>query len=121
MAALPTDSESQLDYACEIINGWPADYASIWPTAVQKHNAAPDDVSASGYMQGYITLLATEFKISDSEPSRMVESYKQYWSMLEMDYISGGGVLPDSPISTGIVSNLMQRCDELGRGISNSN
>lgn len=121
ISALPTDAESQLDYACEIINGWPADYASVWPTAVEKHNASPEEVSASGYMQSYITAMATGFKITDTEPSQMVEDYKDYWSMLEMDYINGGGVLPSSPLSTGIVSNLMQRCDDLRRGINKTN
>jgi hypothetical protein len=121
ITSFPTDSESQLDYACEIVNGWPADYASVWPTAVEKHNASPDEVSAAGYMQNYITSIATVFKITESEPLQMVEDYKDYWSMLEMDYINGGGTLPPSPLSTGIVSSLMQRCDELGRGIGKSN
>lgn len=112
----PTDSESQWDYACEIVTGWPADYATVWPTAVRKHNESPDQVSAAEYMQDYVTTMSLAFRISDAGPSLMISQYKDYWGLLEQDMIFGGGTLPDNPISSGQVADLMEQCDNLGRG-----
>lgn len=115
-SALPSDPESQLDYACQIITGWPTDYATVWPTAVKKHNESPEEVSAADYMKGYVESMALAVGISDPRPSTMVDQYKIYWELLEQDLIFGGGRLPQNPISTGIVSDLMRECDDLGRG-----
>ena len=114
--SFPNDPESQWDYACEIVTGWPADYATVWPTAVGKHNESPEEVSAADYMKGYIESMAVGLGISDSGPSLMVDQYKGYWDLLEQDLIFGGGTLPQDPISTGRVSELMRQCDDLGRG-----
>ena len=113
---LATDSSSQLDYACTIINGWPVDYATVWPTAVEKHNASPETVSASGYMEGYLNSAILAFGIDDPEALELVQAYRDSWRLLEMDLISGGGRLPSNPVSTGVVGDLMQYCDESGRG-----
>ena len=112
----PIDSESQWDYACEIVTGWPTDYATVWPTAERKHNEAPDQVSAAEYMQNYVTTMSSAFGISDAGPSLMVSQYKDYWSLLEQDLIFGGGVLPQNPVSSGQIADLMEQCDNLGRG-----
>jgi len=114
--SLPTDKSSQLDYACTIINGWPGDYATIWPTAVKKHNESPETVSAADYMTGYIQAASGAFGINDPEAIDLVGKYKLYWNLLETDYILGGGVLPTNPTSTEIVSDLMKHCDDIGRG-----
>lgn len=114
--SLPDDPDSQWDYACEIVTGWPSDYATVWPTAVRKHNESPEQVSAADYMKGYIESMAVGLGISDSGPSFMVDEYKGYWELLEQDLIYGGGTLPLDPISTGRISGLMQQCDDLGRG-----
>jgi hypothetical protein len=112
----PNDSESQWDYACGIVTGWPADYATVWPTAVRKHNESPDQVSAAEYMQDYVTTMSLAFKISDPAPSLMISQYKEYWSLLEQDFIFGGGSLPANPVSSSQVVELMKQCDSLGRG-----
>lgn len=114
--ALPNDLESQWDYACEIVTGWPGDYATVWPTAVRKHNETPEEISAAEYMNGYVESMALAVGISDSGPRIMIDQYKDYWELLEQDLIFGGGTLPQNPISTGKVSDLMRQCDELGRG-----
>ena len=114
--SLPTDASSQLDYACTIINGWPVDYATVWPTAVEKHNASPETVSASGYMEGYVNAAIAAFGIDDPEALDLVHAYRNSWALLEMDLISGGGRLPDNSSSASVVGDLMQFCDDSGRG-----
>ncbi len=114
--SLPTDASSQLDYACTIINGWPVDYATVWPTAVEKHNASPETVSASGYMEDYLNSAIAAFEIDEPEALDLVYAYRDSWKLLEMDLISGGGRLPENSISAGVVGDLMQYCDDSGRG-----
>jgi len=114
--SLPKDSSSQLDYACTIINGWPVDYATVWPTAVAKHNASPETVSASSYMEDYLNSAILAFGIDDPEALDLVETYRDSWRLLEMDLINGGGRLPSNAVSTGAFGDLMQYCDDSGRG-----
>ena len=114
-----TNSSEQLDLACALVTGWPEDYATIWPLAVKRHNELPDTVSAGDEMVRYIDGALTLMTIDDPEAERLIDGYKKYWQLLEVDLISGGGVMPDDPISSGIVSSLMRSCDELGRGFSN--
>ena len=113
-----TNFSAQLDFACTLVNGWPADYAAIWPLAVKRHNESPDTVSAGDEMIRYIDGALTLMTIDDVEAGRLINSYKKYWQLLEADLIRGGGVMPDDPISSGIVGGLMQSCDDLGRGFS---
>lgn len=110
------DSSSQLDYACTIINGWPVDYATVWPTAVEKHNASPDTVSASGYMEDYLNSAILVFGIDDPQALDLAETYRDSWRILETDLINGGGQLPPNAMSAGVVGDLMQYCDDSGRG-----
>lgn len=112
------NSSEQIDLACALVNGWPEDYATIWPWAVKRHNEYPDTISAGDEMIRYIDGALTLMTIDDAEAERLIDGYKSYWQLLEVDLISGGGVLPDDPISSGIVSGLMQSCEELGRGFS---
>ena len=114
-----TNSSAQLDLACALVNGWPEDYATIWPSAVKRHNESPDKISAGDEMTRYIDGALALMTIDDSEAERLVDGYKSYWQLLEVDLIRGGGTIPDDPISSGIVSSLMRSCDELGRGFSN--
>ena len=114
--SLPKDASSQLDYACTIINGWPVDYATVWPTAVEKHNASPESVSASGYMEDYLNSAIVAFGIDDPEALELAQTYRDSWRLLEMDLINGGGQLSPNALSAGIVGDLMQYCDDSGRG-----
>jgi hypothetical protein len=114
--SLPTDASSQLDYACTIINGWPVDYATVWPTAVEKHNASPETVSASSYMEDYLNSAIAVFGIDEPEALDLVYAYRDSWELLEMDLISGGGQLPENSLSASVVGDLMQYCDDSGRG-----
>jgi hypothetical protein len=114
--SLPTDASSQLDYACAIINGWPVDYATVWPNAVKSHNASPDTVSAADYMTDYIQAASDAFKIDEPEALDLIERYKWSWVLLEMDLINGGGVLRANPTFSGKAGELMQYCDDSGRG-----
>ena len=114
--SLPTDSSSQMGYACTIINGWPVDYATVWPTAVEKHNASPETVSAASYMEDYLNAAIFAFGIDDPEALELAENYRDSWSLLEMDLMIGGGKLPSNPVSTGVVGDLMQYCEDSGRG-----
>lgn len=114
--SLPKDASSQLDYACTIINGWPTDYATVWPTAVEKHNASPETVSAAGYMEGYLNSAIVAFGIDDPQALKLVEAYRDSWRLLEADLISGGGRLPSNSMSASVVGDLMQYCDDSGRG-----
>ncbi len=86
--------------------------------AVKRHNESPDDFSAGEEMIRYIDGALTLMTIDDREAKRVVDGYKSYWQLLEVDLIRGGGILPDDPISSGIVSSLMRSCDDLGRGFS---
>ncbi len=115
-STLPKDATSQLDYACTIINGWPVDYATVWPTAVEKHNASPDSVSASGYMEDYLNSAILAFGIDDPQALDLAEAYRDSWRLLETDLINGGGQLPPNAASAGVVGDLMQYCDDSGRG-----
>lgn len=115
-SSLPTDTSSQLDYACIIINNWPIDYATVWPQAVLKHNASPETVSAAEYMKGYVEIQSGAFGISDPEAVSLIERYKDSWNFLELDLLIGGGVMPSDPVSPGVVGKLMQYCDDTGRG-----
>lgn len=114
--SLPKDAASQLDYACTIINGWPADYATVWPTAVEKHNASPETVSAAGYMEDYLNSAILAFGIDDPQALDLAEAYRDSWRLLEMDLINGGGQLPPNAVSSGVVGDLMQYCEDSGRG-----
>jgi hypothetical protein len=114
-----TNDTEQIDLACALVNGWPEDYATIWPLAVKRHNELPDTVSAGDEMIRYIDGALTLMTIDDPEAERLIDGYKSYWQLLEVDLINGGGVMPEDPISSGIVSSLMRSCDELGRGFSN--
>jgi hypothetical protein len=113
-----TNSSAQLDLACALVNGWPEDYATIWPLAVKRHNESPDNISAGDEMIRYIDGALTLMTIDDREAERLVDGYKNYWQLLEVDLIRGGGTFPDDPISSEIVSSLMRSCEELGRGFS---
>lgn len=115
---LPNDPKSQIKYACEFITNWPTDYRTVWPTAIEKHNASPETVSASDYMRGYINSLAIAFNINDTEAQRLVNDYKEYWSFLEFDLILNKGVLPEKAVSTSKLSDLMKYCDSLGYGFT---
>jgi hypothetical protein len=115
-STLPKDASSQLDYACTIINGWPVDYATVWPTAVEKHNASPDTVSASSYMEDYLNSAILAFGIDDPQALDLAQAYRDSWRLLEMDLINGGGQLPPNAMSAGVVGDLMQYCDDSGRG-----
>lgn len=114
-----TNSSAQLDLACALVTGWPEDFATIWPLAVKRHNESPDNVSAGDEMIRYIDGALTLLTIDNEEAERLVNGYKNYWRLLELDLIRGGGAMPDDPISSGIVSSLMRSCDDLGRGFSN--
>ncbi len=105
---------NQLENACRIINGWPEDYAVLWPSAVERHNEAPDEIQAYDIMAEYIDLTVKEFEIRDSTAIDLTEKYKLYWAALELDLINGGGALPDNPSSTKLQGSLMRECDELG-------
>jgi len=117
-SSLPKDASSQLDYACTIINDWPVDYATVWPTAVRKHNESPDLVSASSYMEEYVDAASLAFGIDDPEALKLVESYKGSWNLLELDLIRGGGRLPADSSSSSVVGDLMQYCEDTGRGFN---
>ena len=114
--SLPTDASSQLDYACTIINGWPEDYAAVWPTAVEKHNASPETVSAASYMEEYLNSAILAFGLDDPEALELAENYRDSWSLLELHLINGGGTLSSNSAFVGVVSDLMQYCDDSGRG-----
>ncbi len=114
----PANSSAQLNLACAIVNGWPEDYATIWPLAVKRHNESPETVSASDEMVEYVDLASSLYEIDNVEARRLIDSYKNYWKLLEVDLIRGEGVMPEDPISSGIVGELMQSCDDLGRGFN---
>lgn len=115
---LPTDKSSQLNYACSIINDWPVDYATVWPTAVEKHNVSPDSISAADYMNDYIDAASIAFNINDPEAKDLIGRYKWSWVLLEIDLTNGGGVLPDKPSFIAKTSELLQYCEDNGRGIT---
>ena len=117
---LPNDPESQIGYACELINNWPTDYATTWGDAVKSHNASPETVSAADYMKDYIDVVSYAFKITDSEALNLVSKYKEYWEFLEFDLIVGRGVLPENGLSTSKLSNLMKYCDSIGFGFKSN-
>ena len=117
---LPNDPESQISYACELINNWPTDYATTWGDAVKSHNASPETVSAADYMKDYIDAVSYAFKITDSEALNLVSKYKEYWEFLELDLIAGRGVLPKNGLSSSKLSNLMTYCDSIGFGFKSN-
>lgn len=114
----PPSASNQLDYACAIVNNWPVDYATIWPLAVKNHNKSPELLSAGDYMKEYIDLESSLFEIDDQVAADIIDRYKNYWTLLELDLIRGGGMMPDDPISSGTVPDLMTYCDENGRGFN---
>jgi len=101
---------SQISMACKSVNNWPVDYATVWHTAVQKHNAAPDTVSAAGYMRGYIDVQKMAFKINDPKAIAIYSKYQTYWTLLEQDLITGNGTMPQNANSTKFLSPLMKSC-----------
>lgn len=119
-ADLPNDPETQISYACELINNWPTDYATTWGDAVKSHNASPETVAAADYMKDYIDVVSYAFNITDSEALNLVNEYKSYWEFLELDLISGDGVLTENSLSTSKLSNLMKYCDSIGFGFKSN-
>jgi hypothetical protein len=117
---LPNDPESQISYACLLINNWPTDYATTWGDAVKSHNASPETVRAADYMKDYIDAASYAFEITDSEALNLVSKYKEYWEFLELDLIAGRGVLPENGLSSSKLSNLMTYCDSIGFGFKSN-
>jgi len=103
---------SQVSNACQTVNNWPVDYATVWPTAVKKHNASPETVSAAGYMRGYIEALKMGFKIKDVKAIAIYTKYQTYWTLLEEDLISGNGRMPRDAYSTKYLIPLMKSCEK---------
>ena len=103
---------SEVSTACQAVNNWPVDYATVWHTAVKKHNASPDTVSAAGYMRGYIEALKMGLKIKDPKAIAIYTKYQNYWTLLEKDLISGNGRIPKDAYSTKYLIPLMKSCEK---------
>ncbi len=67
-------------------------------------------------MTDYIQAASDAFKIDEPEALDLIERYKWSWVLLEMDLINGGGVLRANPTFSGKAGELMQYCDDSGRG-----
>ena len=101
--------EAQIERACIFVNGWPADYASLWPAVVE--NTIPNGQSAGDEMAfNYLQPMIDEFEITDPTARRIAEEYQQYWILLE-DEILATGALPDaSSPSTQLLAGLQEEC-----------
>ena len=105
-------SGSQTQIACEIVNRWPSDFAVGWPLAIKKHNANPNTVSASGYMNQLVEIYKSAFKISDKNSLNILNTYESYWVSLERDYINNHGRLPSKPSSSKTLLPLQKYCSK---------
>lgn len=103
-------ASSQISMACKSVNNWPVDYATVWHTAVKKHNAAPQTVSAASYMSGYIESQKMIFKVTDPKAIAVYRKYQTYWTLLEQDLIVGNGTMPQNAYSTKYLGPLMKNC-----------
>ena len=101
--------EAQIERACILVNGWPVDYASVWPAVVE--SSIPNGKSAGEEMaSAYLQPVIDQFEITDPTAGRIAREYKEYWRMLEREVIATGA-LPnaDSP-SLQLLASLQEEC-----------
>lgn len=101
---------TQVAIACMSVNNWPIDYTSVWTTAIKKHNASPNTITAASYMISYIEMQKLAFKIKDSNAITIYNSYEHYWTLLEQDLIKNAGKVPPYAVSIKYLAPLMKKC-----------
>ena len=102
--------ESQIERSCIIVNGWPVDYAQIWPAQVK--NAASRGSSPGREMSdSYIQVMIDGFEITDPTALRIVTDYQKYWILLEEDLVRSGGELERDSRSTQLMADLLEECE----------
>lgn len=106
----PSHALTEVEIACLSVNNFPSDLGQIWPVAVKKHNANPNNVTAASYMASYIQIQQMSFKIKDPIALLIYKVYNQYWNALEEDYNRGNGKLPKDGLATKILSPMLKAC-----------
>ena len=104
---------SQVAIACQSVNYWPVDFATVWPTAVKKRVENPSRYAAD-YMKGYIASQKIIFKIKDPKALKIFKKYETYWYLLEADSMYGSGKLDKNAISIQYLAPLMKSCSKYG-------
>lgn len=103
-------AETQISIACQSVNNFPTDFGTVWHTAVAKHNANPDKVTAASYMSSYLDIQKVLFKITDPIALLIYRVYDKYWTVLEEDYIANNGKIGSKSLSPKILAPLMKAC-----------
>lgn len=102
-------TESQIQRACIFVNGWPADYASLWPAVIE--NAVPKGLSAGEEMsRTYLQPMIDEFDITNPTALRIAREYQEYWILLEREIISSGQLPDANSPSTRLLAGLQEEC-----------
>ena len=102
-------TESQIQRACIFVNGWPADYASLWPAVVE--NAVPKGLSAGEEMsRTYLQPMIDEFDITNPTALRIAREYQDYWILLEREIIQTGQLPDANSPSTRLLAGLQEEC-----------
>ena len=105
---------SQVGIACQTVNDWPVDVATVWPAAVKWHNKNPSKYAAE-YMKGYIESWKLHSKVNDPNAIEIFRKYKNYWYLLEADLMYGANKLDNNAISVQYLALLMKKCSKYGR------
>jgi len=104
---------SQVGVACQTVNSWPVDFATVWPAAVKWQNKNPSKYAAD-YMRDYIESWKLYSKINDPNAIEIFRKYKNYWYLLEADLMFSTTKLDKNAISIQYLAPLMKKCSKYG-------
>ena len=116
--------QEQVAQACAVVNRWPTDFAVVWGPFVERSRVEGN--SPAEAMANYVQLQSlVGGELTNPEALGIIDDYKRYWVMLELDLSSGGGASPtvDSP-STQFGASLLEFCAQFDpelRDITNGN
>lgn len=104
--------------ACTVVNGWPADFAELWPATLT--NAVERGDSAGQSMREYVEGTHIVQDMTNATVRQILEDYARYWELLEEDWRAAVMRGDESAPVTGPAADLLQRLQEQCRPYEDS-